>query len=263
MDRASTDRATRPHDHLSEVYDRWLSGDEAAGPCQDFYMRTFGELQGLLLEMGVGTGRISNGLTERGVRVIGLDHAMPMLHRTRGDRATGWPRLVQGRFQQLPFRQAFAAVICPMRTIGHLLTETDRHTTFADVFRVLVPGGRFAFDHYNIDLAWAREHDSRPRIMYAGPDTEREDAAVHIWDRYDYDFPSQMLHCTVTIQLVGWGGRILSSKTVQFDFRWFSYEQLHELATTTGFEIEHCHGDFAGCPFTATSDHMVWVLRKP
>jgi SAM-dependent methyltransferase len=260
---AATVRPTRAHDHLSDVYDRWLSGDESAGPCREFYLRTFGDVRGLVLEMGVGTGRITNGLTERGVRVVGLDHALPMLRSTRGERANGWPGLVQGRFQHLPFREAFAAVICPMRTIGHLLTEADRRATFAGVFRVLAPGGRFTFDHYNIDLEWARAHDGRPRVMYAGPDTEREDAAVHIWDRYDYDFAGQKLHCTVTIELAGWKGQILSSKTVEFDFRWFPHEELLELARTTGFEVEHCYGDFAGAPFTESADHMVWVLRKP
>jgi SAM-dependent methyltransferase len=260
---ATSRRATRAHDHLWDVYDRWLSGDESAGPCRDFYIRTFGDVRGSLLEMGVGTGRITNALAGRGVRVVGLDHALPMLRTTRGDRTAGRPGLVQGRFQHLPFQQAFAAVICPMRTVGHLLTDDDRRATFADVFRVLAPGGRFAFDHYNIDLDWARAHDGRPRIMYAGSDTEREDAAVHIWDRYDYDFPVQKLHCTVTIELVGWAGHILSSRTVEFDFRWFSYGQLLELATATGFEVEHCYGDFAGAPYTETADHMVWVLRKP
>ena len=255
-------QATRPHDHLVDVYDRWLAGDESAEMCRDFYLQRLGNTDGLVLELGVGTGRITNGLTSRGVRVIGLDHALPMLRQTRGDRSAGVPGLVQGRFQQLPFRQAFSAVICPMRTIGHLLTPADRKTTFLEVARVLRPGGIFIFDHYNIDMDWAMAHDGTPRIMHAGPDTVREDAAVLIWDRYDYDFPGKQLHCTVTIEQVGVGRELLSSRCVEFEFRWFTYEEIRDLAMSTGFVVEECYGDFAGSQFTKEAEDMVWVLRK-
>lgn len=255
-------RATRPHDHLVDVYDRWLAGDESADLCLDFYLQRLSDTRGLVLELGVGTGRITNGLADRGVRVIGLDHALPMLRQTRGSRSPGFPGLVQGRFQHLPFRQAFSTVICPMRTIGHLLTQAERRMTFLEVSRVLEPGGCFIFDHYNIDMDWARAHNGRPRIMHAGPDTAREDAAILIWDRYDYDFPGKQLHCTVTIEQVGIGGELHSSRCVEFEFRWFSYEEIHDLAIDTGFAVEDCYGDFAGSQFTKRSEDMVWVLRK-
>ncbi len=253
---------TRPHDHLSEVYDRWLSGDEAAAPCREFYLRELRGAEGLVLELGVGTGRITNALAEGGARVIGLDHSLPMVRCARGERTAGWPRFVQGRFQHLPFREAFTAVICPMRTIGHLLTPEDRRAVFSDVFRVLRPGGSFVFDHYNIDLEWARAHDGRPRLMYAGADPEREDDAVLIWDTYDYDFRAQRLHCTVLVEHVGRGGEVRSAKATEFDFRWFSYGELADLASATGFAVEHCYGDFSRAPYTERSDHMVWVLRR-
>jgi SAM-dependent methyltransferase len=185
-----------------------------------------------------------------------------MLRQTRASGSTGLPGLVQGRFQDLPFRQVFSAVICPMRTIGHLLTPEDQKAAFMEVSRVLEPGGSFIFDHYNIDMDWARSHDGRPIIMHAGPDTVREDAAVLIWDRYDYDFLGKQLHCTVTIEQVGMGGELHSSRCVEFEFRWFPYEEIRDLAVSTGFAIEECYGDFKGSPFTKEAEHMIWVLRK-
>jgi SAM-dependent methyltransferase len=254
---------SRPHDHLADVYDRWLAGDESAKRCLDFYIQRLGSVRDLTLELGVGTGRITNGLATRGVPIVGLDHALPMLQQTRENQSSRSPGLIQGQFQYLPFRPVFSAVICPMRTIGHLLKPADQQAVFNEVFRVLKPGGTFTFDHYNIDLDWAQAHNSQPRVMHAGTDTTREDAAVLIWDRYDYNFPCQQLHCTVTIEQVGIEGNIYSSRQVNFDFRWFTYKEINDLAVDSGFEVVECYGDFSGAPFKESSEHMIWILRKP
>jgi SAM-dependent methyltransferase len=55
---------------------------------------------GELLEVGVGTGRIARPLTDRGLRVTGLDASFGMLHRAR---AKGLDRLVHGNAYRLPF----------------------------------------------------------------------------------------------------------------------------------------------------------------
>lgn len=251
------------YDSLADVYNRWLSGDESADQCLNFYLQRLRGTRGNVLELGVGTGRIFSSLAQRGVRMIGLDHSLAMLHQASGIQATGSRGMVQGRFQDLPFRQAFSVVICPMRTVGHLLTPEDQQAAFAEVFRVLKPGGYFIFDHYNIDMDWAMAHDGRPRIMYAGSDPVSEESAVLIWDRYDYDYPNSRLYCTVTIEEIGIGCNLRSSRRVEFEFRWFSYAEVRDLAIDAGFAMEACYGDFMGSEFTLEAKDMVWILRKP
>jgi SAM-dependent methyltransferase len=259
------------YDDLASVYDRWLSGDEAAGPCLDFYLSELRDETGPVLELGVGTGRIGRALAAAGVATVGLDVSAGMLARARravvtspaGLPATGRPTFVRGVFQRLPFATgSFAAVILPMRTVGHLVNASDRRDTFAEVARVLRPGGRFVLDHYQLDRDWAEAHDGRARLMYAGPAEGREDAALLIWDRYDYDFAGQSLHCTVCVEEVGPGGNLRTTATIAFDFRWYGVAELVALANAAGRAVRSRWGDFSRAPLRPGSDHLILVLRK-
>lgn len=256
-----------PYDRLASVYDRWLTGDETAPPCMAFYLDELRDETKPVLELGVGTGRISHALADGGICTIGLDASMNMLRQcrlTQGSNPVS-PRLslVCGRFEQLPFAsQAFATVILPMRTLGHLVDVRHRNAMFAEVTRILRPGGRFVFDHYNLDRDWAEAHDGQRRLMYAGPGATGEDTALLIWDRYDYDFDARTLHCTVLTEEVGPEQSSRTSFSVEFDFRWFDVEEIWEHAATAGMAVEHCWGGFDRTSFSTKADDMVFVLRK-
>jgi SAM-dependent methyltransferase len=265
-DRAAV--APRPYDLLADVYDRWLSGDAAAVPCLAFYLDELRDRATPVLELGVGTGRISLALANSGMDVVGLDASMKMLRRLQASRAAGQPsrgavKTICGSFERLPFAAGtFAAVILPMRTIGHLVDDPGRRAMFSEVARVLQPGGCFVFDHYNLDRRWAEAYDGRPRLMYAGPGDAGKDTALLIWDRYDYDFRARMLHCTVRIEELRPGAEVRSASNVEFDFRWFEVNEIHDQAAEAGFSIEHCWGSFDRTPFSGDAEHMIFVLRK-
>lgn len=88
----------------------------------------------VVLDLGTGTGALGAGLEEAGL-VVGVDLSLPMLRvaRRRGLRA------VQGSAFALPFPdRAFDAVLS-----GFVLRNLDDLSgAFAEVFRVLRPGGR-------------------------------------------------------------------------------------------------------------------------
>lgn len=267
MTSAADAREEPVYDRLAAVYDRWLSGDEASGPCLAFYRDELAGSLGPVLELGVGTGRIACALAAHGTRVVGLDISRRMLARLSTEAVGGGqpapPLGVCGRFEQLPFRTGtFGAVILPMRTIGHLVEEDSRQELFDEVHRVLAPGGRMVFDHYRIDLEWARAHHDRHRLMYAGAADGAEDAALLIWDRYTYDFPRRTLRCVVSLERLGPGGALAAVEEVGFDFRWFEAEELEREAARAGLVLESCWGSFDRDPFGPDSEHMVFVVRR-
>jgi len=122
-------RARRDFDALSAVY------DETREPLEP---ETTENLLGFLgehgwasvLEVGVGTGRISEPLAARGIRVVGIDVSPGMLAQAARKEI---PHLVCGTAYHLPFSDRSFDVALFVHVL-HLLDDVDR--AFAEASRV-------------------------------------------------------------------------------------------------------------------------------
>ncbi|HRC84998.1 MAG TPA: class I SAM-dependent methyltransferase, partial [Thermoanaerobaculia bacterium] len=104
-----------------------------------------------ILDAGCGTGRHLEALQAAGARGVGLDFAPGMLAAS-GQRVPGTPRVLADLLQPLPLATGtFDAVLSAL--IGEHLEELGRH--FAELVRVLRPGGRLVFSVYHPWLAAA------------------------------------------------------------------------------------------------------------
>jgi ubiquinone/menaquinone biosynthesis C-methylase UbiE len=147
---------TRPvrHPGVRGGYDLWApSYDTTRNPIVHMDRRV--ALQALqaspgehVLDAGCGTGAHLAALQQAGVRTVGIDFSLGMLHVAR--RTTN-ARLVLGDLHvPLPFRDTvFDAVLCSLVS-EHLETLS---VVFVEIFRVLVPGGRLVFSAFHPELA--------------------------------------------------------------------------------------------------------------
>jgi SAM-dependent methyltransferase len=104
-----------------------------------------------ILDAGCGTGRSLPVMAAAGARPVGLDFSIEMLKVAR--RRLPGARLAAADLQRaFPLRnRRFDAALCAL--VGeHLPRLSD---TFAEVRRVLRPGGRFVFSVYHPDMAAA------------------------------------------------------------------------------------------------------------
>ena len=96
---------------------------------------------GVVLELGVGTGRIAFPVIVAGCRVIGIDIAYEMLRTAQREgnaEHLTQLRLVQGDISQLPFPDAYFDGVMVVHVL-HLVP--DIRQVVAEVKRVLRPGG--------------------------------------------------------------------------------------------------------------------------
>ncbi|HLG11646.1 MAG TPA: class I SAM-dependent methyltransferase [Dehalococcoidia bacterium] len=104
-----------------------------------------------ILDAGCGTGRSLPPIVAAGARPVGLDFSIEMLKVAR--RRQPGARIAAADLQRtLPLRShRFDAALCAL--VGEHLT--DLRATFAEVRRVLRPGGRFVFSVYHPEMAAA------------------------------------------------------------------------------------------------------------
>lgn len=151
-----------------------------------------------VLELAAGTGRATRALVAAGVPVVPLDIGHPML-RILSERPELRDRVtpVCADMTRLPLRTgSMAAALAAYNSLACLLDRPLVASTFAEVHRVLVPGGRLHFDVAanrpedrppgTLDLGWRDWtapdglHIRRHTRLRPRPELERIDL------RYDY-----------------------------------------------------------------------------
>lgn len=104
---------------------------------------------GRLLDLGCGAGRTSAALDAEGFDVVGLDTSRPMLS-LAAESDPGVTYLV-GDASELPIPAgSFPQVLFSYNGIDELRPESNRIAALREAYRVLEPGGRFAFSSHNL-----------------------------------------------------------------------------------------------------------------
>ena len=132
---------SRYGDSFADVYDEWYDDVSDAQATAEFVDR-FGEGQ-RVLELGVGTGRLSTPLAVSGHAVTGVDASLLMLERFRGVEAPLISQPVGADMSVLPFADdSFDTVLVATNTLFNLNESGDQQACFSECRRVLRLGGR-------------------------------------------------------------------------------------------------------------------------
>ena len=127
-------------DRAAGFYDRTraLTPADAAALTEALIRETGATAASCILEIGIGTGRISGPLLQRGLHVTGIDLARPMLDVLRQN--YGPVPVVIGDAADLPFADRTADVVLAFHVL-HLTPAWP--AVLREVARVVCPGGCF------------------------------------------------------------------------------------------------------------------------
>ena len=230
------------YDEIARLYDPWsVSVTEDVG----FYVDLAKESGGPVVELGVGTGRIAVPTAAAGVPVIGVDSSRGMLEVcAEAAAAAGVAALVDLRLGDLadpPVSERVSLVTCPFRAYLHLHTDEERLAALAAARRLLVPGGRLAFDVFAPgadDVA-----DTHGRWL------EREPG---IFERADWDTERRRL----TLSVRG------SEDATTMELAWLSPEEWRALIEQADLEVVAHYGWFDRRPYRGGED-SIWIASRP
>jgi SAM-dependent methyltransferase len=230
------------YDAIARIYDPWsLSVREDV----DFYVGLARQAGGPVVELGVGTGRIAVPTAAAGIAVIGVDSSRGMLDVCAEAAAlAGVAHLVDlraGDLRSPPVTERVALVTCPFRAYLHLHTDDERLDALRAAYRLLLPGGRLAFDVFAPGADDVAETHDRW--------LEREPG---IYERAVWDTERRVL----TLSVRGETG------ATTMDLAWLSPDEWRALLERAGFAVLEHFGWFDGRPYRGGED-SVWVARRP
>ena len=221
-----------------------------------FYREIAQEADGLVVELGVGIGRIAIPTVQAGVPVLGLDLSPRMLAIARRKALAasvgGGLGLAVADMRRFALARPAWLITIPFRAFLHNLTTDDQLSTLACCRAALDPGGRLVLNVFNPDLAMIAEWMHREPDEWGDPDPRLPGSE----ERRVYDPSRQRID-----QFVRFPAREGRGSEVVIRLRWvYRYEMEHLLARS-GFEVEALYGDFERHPFGVTSTELVWVAR--
>ncbi|MEU1215651.1 class I SAM-dependent methyltransferase [Streptomyces sp. NPDC005790] len=236
-----TERVARDYDTSSTH----MYAPEVLGPAVDFLERRAG--QGPALEFAVGTGRVALPLSERGIRVAGIEKSEPMARELCGKPGGEDVPVTVGDMTTARVTGAFSLVYLVYNAITCLLTQDEQVACFGNAAQHLAPGGRFVIEVFVPDL------QRLPPGETARP--------FHIGEQHvgfdTYDLVNQHLvshHYTVE---AGRGTTFLSPH------RYVWPSELDLMAKLAGLDLIERWADWNEAPFTSASRSHISVWRKP
>ena len=234
-------------EHRAERYDA-DSADmfepAAVDPVVTFLADLAGE--GGALELGIGTGRIALPISQRGVRVHGIDLSPAMVTRLRAKPGADAIGVTIGDFATARVDETFRLAYIVYNTIENLTTQDEQVACFRNVAEHLEPGGCFVVE-VGVPSLQRLPPGETVRAFTVSPTRLG-------FDEYDVVRQGLVSHHYWTVD-----GQ-LEAFSMPFRYVWPS--ELDLMARLAGMVLRERWGGWQREPFTADSTDHVSVWEK-
>ena len=165
------------------VYDIFMEETPYEKWCEQVHrtLKRYGIAEGLVLDLGCGTGTLTELLASKGYDMIGVDNSQEMLNRAIEKRDRSGHDILY-LCQDMRFFELYGtvkAVVCLCDSINYITEPEELASVFALVNNYLDPGGIFFFD-FNTDYKY-REVIGDTVIA------ENREHCSFIWENYYHE----------------------------------------------------------------------------
>lgn len=173
------------------VYDRFMDDVpyEAWGEYVESLLKEHGIADGIVLELGCGTGSLTEILAKKGYDMIGVDISSDMLDIAMEKREKSGKDILylQQDMREFELYGTVRAVVSICDSMNYLLSEEDLLQTFRLVNNYLDPGGIFIFDmntayKYHEIIGDATIAENRREASFIWENTWYEDEKINEYD---------------------------------------------------------------------------------
>lgn len=213
----------------------------------------YGVTDGLLLELGCGTGNMTSRMADRGYDMIGIDVSEDMLELAR-EKCSAEVLFLQQDMRQMELYGTVAAMYCVCDGMNYLLEPQDLREVFARANNYLDSGGVFIFD---LKTGYFYQDILGNRTIAEN----REDASF-LWEN-EYHEDTSVNEYLLTVYRLEDEERDLFSRCEELHFqRAYEIEEIRQLIEEAGMEFVAMYDAFTRKPPHNHSERVYFVARE-
>lgn len=217
-------------------------------------LREYGITDGLLLDLGCGTGSLTELLAGKGYDMIGVDYSEEMLEIAREKKETSGRDILYllQDMREFELYGTVRGIVSICDSMNYLMTEEDLLEVFRLVNNYLDPGGIFIFDLNT--LYKYRE------LLGDATIAENREACSFIWENTWYE-EEQVNEYDLTIFEREEDGRFRKYEETHFQ-KAYSVERIIELIKAAGMEFLAVYDAFTKDAPGPESERIYFVARE-
>jgi ubiquinone/menaquinone biosynthesis C-methylase UbiE len=243
------------YDDFSRFYDL-LTDNVEYEKRADYFCRLLsmcGIEEGILLDLGCGTGSMSVKMAERGFDVIGVDSSIGMLNAAQQKMFESGKHmlLLNQNMQEIDLYGTVDCAICVLDGINHLDSAEDVRKTFEKVSLFMNQGGAFAFD---VNTVYKHKNVLADNVFVYEPD-----GLFCVWQN---SFNETDNSVEISLDFFEEEDGVYYRSSESFAERAYELGDIKKWLEDSGFEVMGIYDDLTTDEVKSDSERAVFLARK-
>ncbi len=245
-------------DNVADLYDYYVNVNFDV----EFFINEAKKVNGKVLELTSGTGRISIPLLKAGINLTCVDFSERMLaYLKKKIRENGLKSPIHKMdITELALNEKYDLIIIPFNSLSEIL-ETEKHKNTLDrVYEHLTDTGVFICTMHNPQIR-LKTVDGVLRLM--GQYQMENEGIMLIQYVFNYNHSTQIVSGIQFYEGYDKGHNLVWKKFLNINFYLFQKEEFQGLIERSGFKIIDLYGDYKYSSFDEEiSPYIIWKLKK-
>jgi ubiquinone/menaquinone biosynthesis C-methylase UbiE len=247
---------------MNTNYDKWAGIYDSIyyGFKQDisFYVKESVKINGQVLEIGCGTGRITFSLAANPtINVTGIDISPQMIKTVDEKAKQKYPNLETHvmDMRNITINKKYDRVIIPFNGFQAMLNVNDQISCLHSIKNVLKNDSKLILDMFIPNIEMFDQENNR---YYHASSIQSKN--ISIWHKSNFNSIEQTINTTIKMSEYSCNGKT-SHYYNEYQLRYTYMQEAAYLFERCGYKITSLYGDFNKSKFDNNSDKMVWILK--
>jgi len=238
---------------FAQVYDLFMDNVpyEQWGEYLHNLFKEYGIEDGLLLDLGCGTGKLARYMSEKGYDMIGVDYSYDMLDIAREQSDASILYLLQD-MREFELYGTVRGIYSACDSLNYILEADELREVFSLVNNYLDPGGLFVFD-INTPFKY---HELLAENTFA----ENREEGSFIWENY-FDEKEAINEYDLTLYIKAEDNSFQRFEETHFQ-KCYELSDIQRLLEEAGLEFVAAYDAYSKKPVSEESEKVLFIARE-